>query len=154
MKNSLLLFALAFAVACGNDTGTARTSQSAGTPAAPQSGSAAAPAVTLAQLVATPDAYEGKDVVVAGTYNGACGDGDYYFKDKFDLIEFDIIEPNVPRAEVEKLPKGTRVRLHGKVKVRRHASGEPQPEGTTATAEKTEREAEVRIAANHVEVIK
>lgn len=149
----LLVLAIAlFASACRNDaaSGLSQSASAGTTPATP----AAAPTVTLAQIAAAPDAYEGKNVVVAGTYNGACGDGDYYFKDKFDLIEFDIIEPDVPRAEVEKLAKGTRIRLHGRVKVRRHASEDPQHEGTTATAEKTEREAEVRIAANHVEVIK
>lgn len=152
MRNPLLLIVpvFVFAVACSKEAATSAPAQPVAAKAADTSAPNAAPTVTLAQLVATPDAYEGKNVIVGGTYNGACGDGDYYFKDKFDLIEFELLDPSAVPT-VEKLAKGTRVRLHGKVKVRRHESEEP----STETAEqKEERESDVRIAANLVEVIK
>ena len=77
------------------------------------------PKVTLEQLVAKPDAYEGKDVVVDGQFAGTCEDGDFYFKDKVEIIEADP-----PTAEVNSLKKGTGIRLFGLVKVRRGA-GDP-----------------------------
>lgn len=149
MRNTPLLIIpiTALLVACGQDARTAAPVP-AGSPQ--KSAPAAATAVTLAQLVATPDAYDGKTVAVAGTYNGACGDGDYYFKDKLDLIEFELLDPAAIPA-LEKLAKGTRVRLHGKVKVRRHAAEKPETE--TAGEKGEEREADVRIAAQQVEVI-
>ena len=78
-----------------------------------------APKVTLAELVAKPDTYEGKDVVVEGQFAGKCGDGDFYFKDKFEIIEADP-----PKPEVNLLKKGTAIRLYGLVKVHRGA-GDP-----------------------------
>ena len=80
---------------------------------------ATTPKVTLAELVAKPDAFEGKDVVVDGQFAGNCGDGDFYFKDKLEIIEADP-----PAPEVSSLKKGTGIRLYGLVKVRRGA-GDP-----------------------------
>jgi hypothetical protein len=77
------------------------------------------PKVTLAELIAKPDAYEGKDVVVDGQFGGTCEDGDFYFKDKLEIIEADP-----PTPEVNSLKKGTAIRLFGLVKVRR-GSGDP-----------------------------
>lgn len=95
-----------------------------------------APKVTLEQIIAKPDDYQGKTVTVDGTYSGACGDGDFYFKDKFELIEFELTDAALA-PEVDKLKKGTRVRLNGVVKVRRSGSGE----------------AHVRVVAKGVEVL-
>ena len=101
--------------------------------------------VTLAQLVAKPDAYAGKLVVVDGTHGGACSDGaDFYFKDKFDIIE---VDPPSAASEVVQLKKGTHVRLYGIVKVR-HSSSEAAEKGEKKEAG----EAEVRIAAKGVEI--
>lgn len=87
--------------------------------------------VTLAELIAKPDSFAGKMVVVEGIHDGACADGDdFYFKDKFDLIE-----AVPPTPEVMKLKKGTHVRLYGVVKVRH--SGET----------------EVRIVAKGIDVL-
>lgn len=77
------------------------------------------PKVTLEELVAKPDAYEGKDVVVDGHFAGTCEDGDFYFKDKVEIIEADP-----PAPEVNAIKKGTAIRLFGLVKVRR-GSGDP-----------------------------
>ena len=97
--------------------------------------------VTLAELVKSPGQYEGKLVVVDGEYGGKCAgdDGDFYFKNKFDMIEADP-----PTAKViEDLQKGVPVRLYGTVKVRRGAAepGGPAPE------------AHVKIAAKGVQVL-
>lgn len=92
-----------------------------------------APKVTLAELIAKPEAYDGKNVILDGQFSGACGDGDFYFKDKMDMIEADPPSPDV----CTRLKKGTSVRLYGLVKARRSASGE----------------AHVKIAAKVVEVI-
>ena len=102
-----------------------------------------APKVTLAELVAKPNTYAGQNVVVEGHFAGACGDGDFFFKDKFDIIEVDP-----PKPEACNLKKGTRVRLYGLVKV----SGGSESAEKTETGEK--REATVKIAAKTVEVIK
>ena len=96
----------------------------------------AAPKVTLAALVADPTPYEGKDVVVEGMFAGACPDGDFYFKDKFDLIE-----AYPPNSDIFKLENGTRIRLYGLVKVRRSSAPE-QKEGKEA-AEKGEVEVKI-----------
>lgn len=91
-----------------------------------------APKMTLAQLIAKPDDYQGKTVVVDGTHGGACADGeDFYFKDKFDIIE--VVPPS---PEIMQVKKGARVRVYGTVKVRRRGS-----------------EAEVRIIAKGAEVL-
>lgn len=114
-----------------------------------------APRVTLADLVARPEAYEGKDVVVKGTFAGACGDGDFYFKDKFDLIEADPPDPKVCS-----LTRGTPIQLYGLVKVRRKSSGETAEERIREAAERKEAggkaeesEVSVKIAAKGVEVL-
>ena len=104
--------------------------------------------VTLAQLVAKPDAYAGKMVVVEGTHGGACSDGaDFYFKDKFDIIE---VDPPSAASDVVQLKKGTHVRLYGIVKVR-HSGSEAAEKGEKGE-KKEAGEAEVRIAAKGVEV--
>ena len=104
-----------------------------------------APKVTLAQLVAKPDAYAGKAVIVEGMHGGACADGaDFYFKDKFDIIE---VDPPSASPEVVQLKKGVRVRVYGIVKVR-HSATEAGEKGEKKEAG----EAEVRIAAKGVEV--
>ena len=101
------------------------------------------PKITMAELVAKPEAYEGRNVVVEGRYDGACGDGDFYFKDKLDMIEADP-----PQPEVTALAKGTPIRLYGLVKVRRKEAGSEAGEKTDKKAE-----AEVRIAGKGVEVL-
>lgn len=100
-----------------------------------------APKVTLAELVAHPDQYEGKLVVVDGEYGGKCAgdDGDFYFKSRFDIIEADPPTSKV----IEDLQKGMPVRLYGVVKVRRRTAEPGEPA----------READVRIAAKGVEVL-
>lgn len=118
-----------------------------------------APKVTLAQLIAKPDVYEGKDVVVEGQFGGACGDGDMFFKDKFDMIEADP-----PTSKVIGLKKGTKIRLFGLVKVRR-TSGAKEDEKAEAGekknaehkmrgAKEAKGEVYVRIVGKGVEVIK
>lgn len=116
----------------------------------------AAPQVTLAELVAHPGTYEGKSVVVDGQFNGACADGaDFYFKDKFDMIEADP-----PQPEVMSLGKGTPIRLYGIVKVRHSRSEENEKqEAREKPNEKSEKQAsseaaEVKIAAKGLEVLK
>ena len=108
-----LFLVLGLLVACGRNT----------TP--PRFGAAidkTAPEVSLAQLVAQPAAYEGKTVTVNGTYAGACGDGDFYFKDKFNVIEADPPEASDMMGRIQ---KGTPIRLHGVVKVHRSTTREP-----------------------------
>lgn len=102
----------------------------------------AAQKVTLAELIAHPDQYEGKTVVVDGEYGGKCAgdDGDFYFKNRFDMIE---AEPPTLKV-IEELKAGMSVRLYGVVKVRRGGKSEPGY---------TPREADVRIAAKGVEVL-
>lgn len=93
-----------------------------------------APKVTLAQIVDKPGVYDGKTVVLEGTHGGACADGeDFYFKDKFE-----IVEATPPSPQVMQLKKGTRVRVVGVVKVRKKSSGDT----------------DVKIVAKGVEVLK
>lgn len=114
-----------------------------------------APKVTLAELVAKPELYEGKDVVVQGHFAGACGDGDFYFKDKFEIIEADP-----PKPEVNSLKKGTPIRLYGLVKVHRSGSSEASEKGGEAEKkEPGEKETKkglvyVKIVGKAVEVLK
>ena len=75
------------------------------------------PVLRLEELLKNPTAYSDKFVVAEGGYGGACGDGDYYFKDKFDMIEFAFDQG----SEIEKFKLGTPLRLYGKVKVRMHS---------------------------------
>lgn len=97
------------------------------------------PKVTLAEIVAKPDLYAGKTVLVDGTFAGDCGDGDFFFKDKFE-----IIEATPPDPKVCLLKKYTKVRLYGLVKVRRSRPAKPGEAG----------EAHVRIDAKAVEILK
>lgn len=103
-----------------------------------------APKVTLAELLAKPEAYDGKNVIVDGQFSGACGDGDFYFKDKLDMIEADPPSPDV----CTRLKKGTPVRLYGLVKAKRSGGGEAA-EGS----ERKSGEVHVKIVAKVVEVI-
>ncbi len=107
-----------------------------------------APKVTLAELIAKPDAYAGKMVVIDGTHGGACADGDdFYFKDKFD-----IIEAVPPTPEVMQLKTGARVRLYGLVKVRSSGSDEAA-EKNEADEKKEAGDVDVRIIAKGVDVL-
>ncbi|MBI4333676.1 MAG: hypothetical protein HY673_20625, partial [Chloroflexi bacterium] len=104
--------------------------------------------VTLAELVAHPETYEGKNVVVEGEFAGRCGDGDFFFKDQFELIEADP-----PQPEVCKLKKGTKIRLYGLVKV--HRTSEPDEKGEAAEkleAGEKKGQAYVKIVGKGVEV--
>jgi hypothetical protein len=104
-----------------------------------------APRITLAQLLKNPSPYEGKAVVVEGTYAGACGDGDFFFKDRYDLIE--ALPPN--EAMMKACKKGDRIRLYGIVKVhRREESAKESKE------EKGNEEASVVILGKGVELVK
>lgn len=75
--------------------------------------------VRLADLVAKPSAYDKKTVVIDGHYAGACGDGDYFFVDGEEVIEFVF-----PSDEVTSLKKGTPVRLFGTVVVHHREGGQ------------------------------
>lgn len=103
-----------------------------------------APTVTLAQLIAKPEAYDGQNVIVDGQFAGACGDGDFYFKDKLDMIEADPPSPEV----CTRLKKGTPVRLYGLVKARRSGGGE-----AAGASAREPGEVHVKIVAKAVEVI-
>ncbi|MDE2026987.1 MAG: hypothetical protein KGJ11_00420 [Candidatus Omnitrophica bacterium] len=81
---------------------------------------ASTPNVKLDELLKTPEVYRGKDVVLKGIYGGACGDGDYFFKDKFDMVEFTLDQG----GDIEKFKTGTPIQLYGKVKVRTSESKE------------------------------
>ena len=74
------------------------------------------PKMTLSELVKNPDAYKGKMLLVEGTLGDVCSDGDdFYFKDKFDLIE--VVPPrgkDLPYKEA----KGKPITVYGKVLVR------------------------------------
>ena len=103
-----------------------------------------APRVTLAQLLKDPTLHEGKSVVVEGLYAGACGDGDFFFKDKFDMIE--AFPPN--EAMMNACKKGDRIRLYGTVKVRR------EEESAEESKEGKKEEATVVILGKGVEIVK
>lgn len=113
-----------------------------------------APRATLADLIAKPEAFEGKDVVVDGIFAGACGDGDFFFKDKVDIIEADP-----PKPEVCALKRGTPIRIYGLVNVHRTPAGEAGEKGEGDAKEKAEEESQpgevyVRIVARSVEILK
>lgn len=133
---------LVFMAGCGGDRGDQRF----GTAIDHQ-----ATKVTLAELVAKPEAYEGQNVIVEGQFAGGCGDGDFYFKDKFEIIEADP-----PAPEVLSLQKGTPIRLYGRVKVRRTGSMDVAEKGETAegTDAKEVAEVDVKIAGRGIEVIR
>ena len=103
-----------------------------------------APRVTLAQLLKDPTRHEGKSVVVEGLYAGACGDGDFFFKDRFDIIE--AFPPN--DAMMKACKKGDRIRLYGTVKVRR------EEESAQESKEEKKEEATVVILGKGVEIVK
>ena len=108
------------------------------------------PKVTLAQIVDKPGTYEGKTVVLEGTHGGACADGlDFYLKDKFE-----IVEATPPSPQVMQLKKGTRVRIVGVVKLRRHGGAEAGEKKENAAGKPQNADVEVSIVAKGVEVVK
>ncbi|MDF1611362.1 hypothetical protein [Stygiobacter electus] len=98
------------------------------------------PKMKLEQLLKTAGDFKGKNVVLEGVYGGACGDGDYYFKDKFDMIEFSLDQG----SDIEKLKIGTPLRLYGKVIV--HVRGKSE-----GKEENKDREATVSVEGKGVE---
>lgn len=111
---------------------------------------ASAPNVSLADLFARPDDYDGKSVVIDGQYNGLCadGDGDFYFKDKFEMIEADP-----PAKELNNLAKGTRLRLYGTVKVHHMAAIEPSEKKEAGERGEQPPQVSIRVAAKGAEVL-
>lgn len=95
-----------------------------------------APKITLAELVSKTEVYSGKNVVMDGQFAGKCGDGDFYFKDKFDIIEADPPDPKVCL-----LNKGTGVRVYGVVKVRATEADEANEPNEVKETGKGRREA-------------
>ena len=98
------------------------------------------PKMKLEQLLKTAGDFKGKNVVLEGVYGGACGDGDYYFKDKFDMIEFSLDQG----SDIEKLKIGTPMRLYGRVIV--HVSGKKE-----SKEENEDREATISVEGKGVE---
>lgn len=82
---------------------------------------------TLAELIAKPDAYHGKDVVVDGNFGGKCCGADFFFKDNLETIE---VTPPANGKQCMLLKAGTPIRLYGKVNVikREAAEGQKAPE--------------------------
>lgn len=73
--------------------------------------------VALSEVIKHPDIYKGKALVVTGTLGDLCLDGDdFYFKDKFDLIE--VVPPRGITLPYKDM-KGAKMRVYGKVLVRR-----------------------------------
>lgn len=83
---------------------------------------AKAPKVTLAELLAKPDPYVGKDVVVEGNFAGKCCGADFYFKDKVDMIE---VTPPGNGKQCMLLKAGTPIRLYGRVNAIQRDGAEP-----------------------------
>lgn len=73
-----------------------------------------APRVTLANLMAKPDAYAGQYVVVNGNFAGKCCGSDFFFKDKLDMIE---VTPPGNGKQCMLLKAGTPISLYGRVNV-------------------------------------
>jgi hypothetical protein len=94
---------------------------------------------TIAELLAAPDKFAGKQVVVQARLANVCaGDGCLVLKDKLDLIE------GMPSAGV-KLPNlktGTTLQVTGRVQVRKPAD----PKGETTVSVAVERAEEVKPA--------
>lgn len=74
------------------------------------------PTVALAELVQHADSYKGRVLQVTGTLGDLCADGDdFYFKDKFELIE--VVPPRgdaLPYAAKKNAP----LVVYGTVNVR------------------------------------
>lgn len=83
---------------------------------------AKAPKVTLAELLAKPDPYVGKDVVVDGHFAGKCCGADFFFKDKVDMIE---VTPPGNGKQCMLLKAGTPIRLYGRVRAIQRAGAAP-----------------------------
>lgn len=107
----------------------------------------AIPDVSLSELVRNPAPYAGKSVTVSGRFAGMCADGaDFFFKDKFDIIE--VIPPadGLPQGIV----MGTPLKVQGKVTVRsEHAETSPHP-GEKADS----KESEVKVVAVVVQIVR
>lgn len=73
--------------------------------------------VALSEVVKHPELYKGKTLAVTGTLGDMCSDGaDFFFKDKFDLIE--VVPPRGVTLSYKDM-KGAKTRVYGKVMVRR-----------------------------------
>lgn len=105
----------------------------------------AIPEVSLSELVKNSAAYAGKSVTVSGRFAGMCGDGaDFFFKDKFDIIE--VIPP--PDGLPQGIVIGTPLKVQGKVAVKsEHAETAPH------SGDKAEsKESEVKVVATVVQI--
>lgn len=73
--------------------------------------------VALSEIVQHPDLYKGKTFTVTGTLGDQCSDGeDFYFKDKFELIE--VVPPRgftLPYKDM----RNAKTRVYGKVTIRK-----------------------------------
>ena len=73
--------------------------------------------VALSDVVKHPDQYKNKTLAVTGTLGDMCSDGDdFFFKDKYDLIE--VVPPHGVTLPYKEM-KGSSLRVYGKVMVRR-----------------------------------
>lgn len=90
---------------------------------------AKAPKITLAELLAKPDDYAGKAVVLEGNFGGKCCESDFFFKDKVDMIE---VTPPAGDAKMS-FKVGAPIRLYGNVDVR---PGSGSDESTVTVAAK------------------
>lgn len=130
LKNFVLTGGLGLLIVASGCSRT-KTVQRYGVPIDPT-----APKITLAELVSKPEAYSGRNVVMDGQFAGKCGDGDFYFKDKFDIIEADPPDPKVCL-----LDNGTAVRVYGLVKVRATEANEANEPNEAKEAGKSRNEA-------------
>lgn len=74
-----------------------------------------APKITLAALLAKPNDYAGKAVVLEGNFGGKCCESDFFFKDKTDMIE---ATPPPGGGKAMSFKVGAPIRLYGDVNVR------------------------------------
>lgn len=94
---------------------------------------------TIAELLAAPDKFAGKQVVVQARLANVCaGDGCLVLKDKLDLIEG---EPT-SGAKLPTFKTGTTLQVTGKVQVRKPTD----PKGDTTVSIAVERAEEVKPA--------
>lgn len=91
-----------------------------------------APVVQMAELLKNPKTYEGKIIVMEGQMSDICADGeDFFFKDRFDLIE--VIPPKEGMPAKSNL--GSPLRVYGRVLIKEESSEEEGAEGHEKTAE-------------------
>lgn len=73
--------------------------------------------VTLSEVVKHPELYKGKTLTVTGTLGDLCADGeDFYFKDKFELIE--VVPPRGVTLPYKDM-RNAKTRVYGKVTTRK-----------------------------------